>query len=64
MAKRIVCGERGENEERATIESNMTTRQRLRIVASLQGMTMGEWLDWSVDRAYESAYRDQKKHVN
>lgn len=58
MPKRIVHSKKP---ERVSIETDIETRQKLKMVASIHGMTMMDWLQWSVARAYESMFRNKKK---
>jgi hypothetical protein len=39
---------------RATLETDIVTRQKIRVLASLEAMTMQEWLTWMVSAAYQS----------
>jgi hypothetical protein len=46
---------------RVLIESDIDTRQKLKVLASLEGQTMQEWLTWVVTKAYESKLTANKK---
>ena len=48
------------SDARITIETNLETRQKLRVLASLEAMSMKEWLTWMVKTAYASKVRAKK----
>jgi N-methylhydantoinase B/oxoprolinase/acetone carboxylase alpha subunit len=42
------------NDIRATIATDVDTRNKLKVVASFEKMTMQEWIKWVTDQAYQS----------
>lgn len=45
-------------------EIDRESRQKLKVLASLEGQTMREWLDWSIKMAYQSKVGSKRKHIN
>lgn len=39
-------------------------RQKLKVLASLESQTMREWLEWSINMAYQSKVGSKRKHIN
>jgi hypothetical protein len=39
------------------------TNQKMKVVASLNAQTISQWLEWVVERAYESAMRNKRPHL-
>ncbi len=46
-----------------TIEVKISTRQKIKVLASLEAQTMQEWMDWMVDRAYSAKLQANRKRV-
>ena len=42
------------------VEIERGHRQKLKVLASLEAMTMKEWLGWVIDRAYETKTAQSK----
>lgn len=49
------------DKDEVVTEISRTHRQKLKVLASLEAMTMSEWLGWVIDRAYESKVAGNKK---
>lgn len=37
--------------------------QKIKVLASMEGQSIKEWVEWVVERAYESAMRNKRPHL-
>ena len=53
------------NEEKKSLYRNLAVsvecHQKVRVIASLEGQMISEWLEWMVDMAYQAAMRNRKR---
>ena len=51
-------------DEIVTTDIHRKARQQLKVLASLEGQSMREWLEWSINMAYQSKVGSKRKHIN
>ena len=44
-----------------TTEIKLDSRQKLKVLASLEAQTMVEWLEWVINKAYDTKIRESFK---